>query len=174
MPKKIQPALVAANKHRHLKLDNRNELEKDEAFFYFQAEWQGKPAFVVMQADRYRHSSGVSEWRVYATDARYGEADNRGAALTDTGKQRLHDAAKPLVLEWLASPEAELAERQAYYGALLRMANELSHEWDARRLQEAMTVHAAKITPEQALALQNCIFAYGRLAAAQEAAKATG
>ena len=48
----------------------RDQIEKEECFGYFSATWRGEPVRVTVSADRYRHSSGMSAWRIYARDAR--------------------------------------------------------------------------------------------------------
>jgi hypothetical protein len=81
-------------------------ISKEEVYFYFTAQWRGRPVQVEVSADRYAHSSGISEWRVYARDARFYDPERnggRGEATTGTARAALGKLCVPIAEEWLTS-----------------------------------------------------------------------
>ena len=113
---------------------NPSEL-KEEVYAYLDATWRGRPVKVTMRADRYTHSSGLSDWRIYASEAREvpGPSQYLGANLTDTARRALSDLCRPLVAQWIASPEYGASEEGAYRRALARHIRELRPWEDATR-----------------------------------------
>jgi hypothetical protein len=113
-------------------LGHYNEVEKEELFMTFGATWRGRPVVVKMSADQYRHSSGMSNWRIYAIEAREADRTNqsgdylgRGNNLTDTARRRLGDDLADVVRRWLDSPLYEESRRFAMDRCLMRMVGEL-------------------------------------------------
>lgn len=104
---------------------------REECYPSFHATWRGEPVRFTIQANRYEHSSGISEWRVYCQDAREGryafdredgtrEDGYRGRELTDTARARLREAAEPIVREWLASEEYRREHKRALASMVVR------------------------------------------------------
>jgi hypothetical protein len=93
--------------------------DKETVDFSYRTEWRGQPVRVDLQADRYRHSSGWSDWRVYATNSLYVDADGQNMTftageVTPTAHARLSDACKPDVYAWLASDAYPASRRSAF------------------------------------------------------------
>lgn len=84
---------------------DNGRVEKEEVTRLFLTEWRGVVVTVRISADRYRHSSGISEWRIYADQARKG-TEGYGEHLTDTARRRLSEKFSPLVQEWLNSNDS--------------------------------------------------------------------
>lgn len=150
MPKKIRidPRLESA--HFYVTFQHNGEVSKKEVCFTFEAEWQGQPCQVRLEADRYRHTAGLSDWRVVPTSARrYTDLERKGplVPLTETAKSRLGDACRPLALAWLTSPACDTAERRAFYEAILRGLNEprLSFEEPTREVRRLIAKHAERL-----------------------------
>lgn len=89
---------------------------KEQVFLYFAATWRGKPVTVTMQADRYaasffdgdenKSTNRLTDWRVYASEARFIDPDKnggRGDDVTETARRALSNLCEPLVYPWLAS-----------------------------------------------------------------------
>ena len=138
-----------------LGVNYHDEIEKEECFGYFSATWRGEPCRVEVSADRYRHSSGLSEWRVYARAAYSGEDRNRHGAdrlaareLTDTARHRLGELCVPIMREWLDSDDYGASRRQAFVRMFKRQASDLSiyAERPSDRLTSLVTKYADEIS----------------------------
>ncbi len=104
----------------------RNLIEKEEVFLEFHTTWRGVPCRVTMSADWYRHSSGISEWRIYATDVRESSDEQPyGPTLSDTARRRLSDICTPLTQNWLDSTAYRASEQRAYAHMILDKLREL-------------------------------------------------
>lgn len=121
---KQAPALTATG--HSVEFDYRQQLDNEQVYLTFETEWRGQPAVVRMQADRYRHSSGISEWRYRVDEARGADTSDgrRGADLSGTARSRLSDQLRPLVEEWLGSEAYETSRDEAYFDAVRRMVRE--------------------------------------------------
>lgn len=145
----------------------RYDVSKEEVYGYFRATWRGVPVVFTMSADRYRHSSGISEWRIYCTDAR--EIDpalaedvyGRGPAVSDTARQRLGAAARPVVEQWLASADYVTSRRTAFARALEHEASQLgTHQSTTSRLRTYLETFASELEPADAKRLAAATDAY--------------
>ncbi len=130
------------------------EVTKEEVWFYFETTWRGRPALVTLSADRYRHSGGMSEWRVYASDAKEHDPERnggRGDDLTDLARRRLGEQLIPVAREWLASEGYARSRQTAFYHALDRMARELSafSRRDTSDLRKALATFGHELPPER-------------------------
>lgn len=85
-------------------VETYGEIKRETLTLRVSTEWRGKAATIDIVADRYRHSSGLSDWRVIGTNAREDLGGNGlGAPLTDTARTRLADAHKHLAHDYLAT-----------------------------------------------------------------------
>lgn len=105
---------------------------KEELFPQFLTTWRGVPVLVEMNANRYEHSSGMSEWRIYATAAYKCSAEPNehgyftvSPSVTDTARARLGTECQPNVSEWLASVDYALSRERAINHALGRIARDM-------------------------------------------------
>jgi hypothetical protein len=132
-------------------LDHAGRFQKEEVFTTYAATWRGRPVLVTMSADRYEHSSGVSEWRIYASEAREEPAEGhyQGENLTDTARRRLSDQHKQVVRDWLESDDYHRSEAQAYADALRRVASDLRPYMSepASGLRRALATNRDKLIP---------------------------
>jgi hypothetical protein len=99
---------------------------KEELFPSILTEWRGDSVVLGMSADRYEHSSGMSEWRVIGREARArhdadGQETTFGHAVSDLARRRLSEALAPLVYHWLRTEEYRLSRRSAIQHALARV-----------------------------------------------------
>jgi hypothetical protein len=144
-------------------------IEKEEVWIYFETSWRNRPAIVEMSADRYVHSSGMSEWRITARDAKESDPTrngNRGDDLTQLARQRLGAQLRPVVEQWLAS-ERYTESRQAAFGhALYRMALDLSARFNSTDpLRKALAMYGHELKPETMRRLFDAADAYDRFSA---------
>jgi hypothetical protein len=115
---------------------NNFELTSEEVYLYFSATWLGKEVRFVHKADRYRHSSGLSEWRAYVSegwskiDSEYGW---KGDELSSTARAALNAASKQYVEDWLISEAYRESYRSAVYNAILRCGAERYRPWEKVR-----------------------------------------
>jgi len=70
---------------------NGNDLEKVEVFQEYLATWRGEWVKVTAYADRYRHSNGLSDWRVWVRPDMSNGVDSEGNR--DWGRPKLTEAA---------------------------------------------------------------------------------
>jgi hypothetical protein len=135
----------------------RDEIEKEECFGYFSATWRGQPVRLTMNADRYRHSSGMSEWRVYCRDAKVIEPDDdrngdwyyHGASVSDTARQRLGEVCQPMMAEWLESDGYVTSRRLAFVRMLKRLASDLAKYNSGSELTRMLDKYRFEISADQ-------------------------
>ena len=176
MPTKTipQPELLSATSH-YVTLTRDGELSKEEVYLTFATKWQGKDVLVKMTCDRYRHSSGMSEWRVYASEARSktDEPHGYGAHVSDLAKSRLSAACKPHALRWVDNFNGEyvVSETAAYFHAIKRVAGDLKTYSDTPGDEVRTLIGATlgKLSREQADALLNMADAFDAFSKAYNA-----
>ena len=142
---------------------------REQVFGYFKATWRGEPVIVTMQADRYTHSSGLSDWRIYAEQARSFDPERnggRGDDLTDTARGRLSDACKPLMAAWLDSDEYAPSLANAVRNMIVREMKD-RHTSTAPRLLET---YGDRLTATQHDAITTALAARDAYHAATEKA----
>lgn len=124
-----------------------------EVYASFSVEWRGETIEGSMIGDRYRHSSGWSDWRLVVSSTRQ--------HVTDTARAAIRDAVRPLVAEWLESDEYPVAHRRAYAVAIGRYLKDERYSTDtARRLAEAADLEPVDDTRlARALALTDQLIA---------------
>lgn len=127
-------------------------VDKEELFFYFDTTWRKLPALVTLSADRYRHSEGMSDWRIYASDAKEHDPERnggRGDDLTELARRRLGEQLKPIAQQWLASEAYAQSRQTAFYHAIDRMARELSafSRQDTKDLRNTIVTFASELPP---------------------------
>lgn len=156
MAVKIPTPEIARTGSHSITIGHDGEREREEVFVYCATEWRGAPVIVTMRADRYRHSSGLSEWRVYASEARSktNEPYGFGAHVTDTARQRLNDACKPLALTWLDSDDYRTSEADALHSAAASAVTYGSHgrgwRYDGTALaRQILSTYGDKMTAAQ-------------------------
>lgn len=125
-------------------------VEKEEVHFYCDTVWRGTPACVTISADRYLHSSGMSEWRLYVSDARGcsgSEDDPIIVDLSNTARRRLGEQCIPIARKWLASDIYSTSRLSAFSDALTRMARDLSSRHDSTtKLRNALTAFCSELS----------------------------
>lgn len=138
--------MTGAGSHS-VRFDNRGQLEKEEVFPTFETTWRGAAVTVQMKASRYRHSSGMSEWRIFAEHTR----DEHGNALTPLARGRMSEQLRPLVEAWLTTEEYAASRRQAFANAVQREFYDLrpSHHDDipTHNVRRLLATHASELSP---------------------------
>jgi hypothetical protein len=143
-------------------------ISKEEVFFYFSAKWRGQPVQVEVSADKYAHSSGMSDWRVYARAARYYDSESyggRGEETTGTARAALGELCVPIALEWLESD----AYKASFQTALAHMVmRKFQDNYSAsRRVAEALVTFRTRLSAPLIASIRETLVAFG----AYEAAK---
>jgi len=157
---------------------------KEEVYLYFTAKWRGKPVTVTVSADRYAASfydgetdtstSRLTDWRVYARDARFYDPDRnggRGEATSDTARSALSKLCEPLAVEWLAS-DAYTASFQAALGRMImrHFRDNYSASW---KVGAALAEFASRLAPDVFTAIGRTLDAYNAYTAAAATANQT-
>lgn len=166
---KVQEVTLESTGSHHVSDEYARGGYREQVFGYFKAEWRGLPVIVTMQADRYTHSSGLSDWRIYAESARYYDADangGRGADVTDLARQRLSEACRPAMSEWLHGDEYAGSLSRAVRNMIVRQIGE-KYGNNADRL---LTTYADRLTLDQAKAIRAALVARDSFRAAMETA----
>jgi len=143
---------------------------REEVYAYFRATWRKRPVIVTMQADRYTHSSGLSEWRIYATEARYFDPERnggRGELVTDTARQRLSEACRPAVAAWLDSDEYPASLADAVRNMIVR---EMGDRYRPNTARELLARYGDRLTLAQSEAITAAMVARDEFAATLEKA----
>lgn len=110
--RKAKPSEIAIEKTPealYVAID-REGISKEQGYFTVSCVWRGSRVELRVEADRYRHSSGMSEWRI--------SMPNSG--LTDTAYAAIRPAVVPFIEQWLASPALYAARAEGLYYELRR------------------------------------------------------
>ena len=129
----------------------REGIDREEVFFYIATAWRGTPVTVILRADRYAHTGGVSDWRITVSDVR--------PDVSGTARQRLRERCEPLATDWLASDAYTRSESVAYASMI---ANTLrTSPYDAtREVRRQLTQWASKLPTGIAAKLAACADAH--------------
>lgn len=141
---------------------------KETVRLYFRAPWRGIEVNLTMEADRYTHSSGLSEWRIHTDEARQAmPGTGLAPEVTDTAKKRCGDACRQQVEDFLKSEEYARSEAGAYYDAIKRMIRELRPYSDepSREVRQQIERFALKLSVPMAERLLALCYAFDRLTA---------
>lgn len=154
-------------------------ISNEQVFLYFSATWRSKPVLVTMCADRYSASFGdshseerterLTDWRTYATEARYGEDPNeRGGSVTGTARSALSKLCEPMVAEWLGS-DAYTASFQTAVARLVMRKFEDRYS-ASNRVTEALVIFRRRLDPAVFKAILATLHAYDAYADAKSRA----
>jgi hypothetical protein len=147
----------------------RESFDREELYPTYNATWRGRPVVVQVRADRYTHSSGLSDWRVYVNDAREatpGDERGRGPELSGRAREVLGDELRPIVREWLASEEYAASRRKAFARAIGNGLYEL-RPWEnaTRGVRHHLALFAGELDAADLDRLTRACDAYDRFAA---------
>jgi len=140
--------LVNPTRSHWIALDwNAGELDisKEELWPNVRATWRGQELTAELEASRYRHSEGMSEWRVFVRGAR--NPEGYGLELSDVARSKLNDACVPLVREWLESDEYPAARARTFAHTLAREVRDAGTREDYRAAL-AIEKFAGELVPE--------------------------
>jgi hypothetical protein len=127
--------------------DHRGDIS-EQVMITFTSAWRGKPATVRMEASRYTHSSGLSEWRIFAERVREGMHDApSGIQLSDTARRQLGDACEPAVKAWLATTAYKASRVVGLVAAIKRKLHDLRPYSDepTREVRRLIDQYAAEL-----------------------------
>jgi hypothetical protein len=120
----------------------RWQITKEEFYPVILTEWRGESVNLECSADRYLHSSGMSEWRIYARAGKIRSEDEAGNVtygreITETARRRLFTELEHLVSEWLEGEEYRAGHRRAVFYALGRLLRDRYSDAAIRDLYSA-------------------------------------
>lgn len=123
--------------------NGRRDVSKEELYPIVRATWRGQELNVQLNADRYRHSSGLSEWRVWIYNARRVLEEESGyaaeVALSDVARAKLNEVCRPIVLELLESEDYQRARRRALCRAIKYELREAAgHGYGLERIRDTL------------------------------------
>ena len=131
-----------------------NGISKEEIYFYFDATWRGRPVQVEVSADRYAHSSGISDWRVYARAAYF---DGR-VSTTDTARRALSELCSPIATAWLESGEYVASFQRALAHMIMRKFRDGYSP--ARNVSQALATFEDRLPSSMWRAIRDTLVAY--------------
>lgn len=136
-------------------------ISSEEVFGYFTATWRSRPVMVTVSADKYAHSSGMSDWRIYASEARYVDTEkngNRGEDVTATAKSALSKLCAPLMSDWLGTDEYVASFQRALARMILRKFRD---DYSASRsVANALVTFESRLAPATYKAIRKTLVAY--------------
>jgi len=121
--------VTVAKSGHFLNLSRNGDLDKESVTFDVRAEWRSEAVTMRVTADRYNHSNGMSQWRIYGGNGVYGD-DLHGFRLrdlSDTAKARIVALARPMVEDWLSSGEWDQSHVEALYYVIKGMVVRFDH-----------------------------------------------
>lgn len=156
-----------------------------EVYVHIDGEWRGTPAALTYRIRRYTASGGLTDWTCYLERADIGghfETNDRGVVLrpadrtdpTETARQRLADAGRPLAVALIDTPEFVTEVNRSLCRMIVRTLTEVTHRdtiTETRRQLDAYTeavdsVPGFRDAVEQAItAQQHAVQAAGAAAA---------
>ena len=135
-------AIVKTPQALYVSMD-REGISKEQGYFTVSCVWRGSPVELRVEADRYRHSSGWSEWRI--------SMPNSG--LTDTAYAAIRPAIVPFIEQWLGSSALFAARAEGLYSELRRILRDERYSLDAFDRQLALVEPA--MTRQRVTQLKN-------------------
>lgn len=141
------------------------------------ATWRGKLYRVELEASRYRHTSGWSDWRVYARSTEELEPDGsemdymRRRPGTDKARAAMSEATAPLVREWLGSSRDydESRRRELARGIAREVREAAGATYNLDRARRALEAVGDELEPETAQELRRLVGVAQELGEALEA-----
>lgn len=150
-----------------------NGISKEEIYFYFDAQWRGRPVQVEVSADKYAHSSGMSDWRIYARAARFYDPERnggRGEETTGTARSALSKLCVPIAIAWLDTDEYKASFQRALAHMVMR---KFQDSYSASRyVTEALVTFKDRLAAEHFQAISETLSAYNAYAASKASADA--
>ena len=137
------------NRSHWIELDYEG-IRKEELYPILTAVIRGAGRSIECSADRYRHSSGMSDWRIYPRDVR--PADGIGEATM----REIRQATTPVIADYLASAEYRSSRRRAVYAAIVREIHDSRYD-GGRRALERIEQHSAELRASDRKRLQRAI-----------------
>ena len=136
-----------------VELGHHFELTSEEVYLYFSGQWLGKEVRFIHKADRYRHSSGLSEWRAYVKEGwvKIESKYVRGAELSRKAFVALDNASKEYVVEWLSSEAYRESYCSAVYNAILKCGDDRYRPGE--KIRSALNVWRLWLNSEREAAL---------------------
>ena len=137
----MEITLRHTNSH-HVEIDSVNGpgMQSEEVYGYFTVKTRGgTERDVTVSADRYRHSSGLSDWRIYPRDVR--PDDGVGPSTM----REIREASTPMMEKWLASADYRTSRRQAFATAIKRLIRDV--DYSSRRADDALARFADELAP---------------------------
>lgn len=125
------------------------QLAREELYPVLTAEVRGVERTVRVSADRYRHSNGWSDWRIYVRDV---EPSN---GIGDKTRAGLNAAAEPIVRAWLASDAYKASRRLAAAAMLARLIRD--ERYNAYSVRTELARHRAELSDADAARLTRAV-----------------
>jgi hypothetical protein len=157
--KATDATLVSVGSHSvSLEYASGSEVTREECYPEITATWRGEEVKITMEANRYVHSSGWSEWRVFV--------HRTDPGVTDTARAALREACEPIVREWLDSDEYTASRERAFFWMIRRQVQD--ERYNAGRPVQTLTAHRHELTDDDAAQLEAAATYLGRFLLALE------
>ena len=103
-------------------LEHGESLTKEEVYFTVEATWRGDRVSFEIEATRYKHSGGWSDWRIYVRSGLDSFTEPQSRAFNEVGK--------PMVEQWLGSDEYPASRQRAFYNSIRSVVREERYSVD--------------------------------------------
>src|SRR5690242_8831764 len=128
--------LAAVSSHSVTADHFAGKISREECYPRVRATWRGTEVLVELEANRYEHSSGWSEWRIFVRRTDPGT--------TELAQRALREACLPLVEAWLAGDEYARSRRRAFASYAARYLRDSSSRYSIEALRQMLD----RIRPE--------------------------
>ena len=130
--KPLEVKLLQASHWVELERNGDYAIRKEEIYARLASSWRGVEVQIEAVLQRYRHSNGLSDWRLYSAEVRAWSEPRNGFYddVSDVARQRLREACEPVVMAYTTSDDYA----NTFHAALVRA---ISYEAERERYEPA-------------------------------------
>ena len=151
--KPLEVELLQASHWIELERSGDYAIQKEEIYARLASSWRGVDVQIEAVVQRYRHSNGLSDWRLYSAEVRAWSEPRNGFYdyVSDVARQRLREACEPVAVAYTTSDDYA----NTFHAALVRaIRDEVQNERyeparTTRRMVEAWSKDLGRDTCEK-------------------------
>jgi len=150
--KPLEVKLLQASHWVELEPYSPHGIRKEQVYARLASNWRGQDVQIEAVLDRYQHSNGLSDWRLYSVDVRAWDQARGGFYdyVSDVARQRLREACAPVALAYTTSDDYAITWHAALVRAIRDAVREERYDSVAltRRMVEAWSRDLGRETCE--------------------------